>query len=190
MSRPKFFISRSRFLKSRLFNWDLAVSYFWDLSSLFEIYWDILTLLRLFEVLQAQKSWQMEKSWSRNVKKLTNSQSRSRQTVKICQKIHVLTDFLISIQTFGTGRWCGDNIEISQSRSLRLIFWKCWDQDSQWRTRQDKLRPPGLPFWHDSWLRPKSNRIEKSSREKSTKFTGLSLQAALGRVYLQFALVG
>jgi hypothetical protein len=88
------------------------------LSRLFEIYRDISTLSRLFEVLQDQKSRQIEKSQSRNVIKLTNSRSRSRQTVKICQKYHVSSDF--SIETFGTGRWCRDKIEISQSRSRYL----------------------------------------------------------------------
>jgi hypothetical protein len=58
--------------------------------------------------------------------KLTNSWLRSRQTVKICQKCHVSTDFLILIKTFETGRWCRDKIEISPSR-LRLL------------NRQDKL---------------------------------------------------
>ncbi len=82
--------------------------YFQDLLRLFKIYRDISTLSRLFEVLQGKKSWQIEKSWSSNVIKLTNSWSRSRQTVKICQKFHVSTDFSISIETFGTGRWCRD----------------------------------------------------------------------------------
>ena len=94
---------------------------FKDLSRHFEIYWDISTLSRLFEVLQGKKSWQIEKSRSRNVIKLTNSRSRSRQTVEICQKFHVSTDFSISIETFGTGRWCRDKIEISWSRSRLLI---------------------------------------------------------------------
>ncbi len=93
---------------------------FWDLLILFDIYWEISTLSRLFEVLQDQKSWQIEKSCLRNVIKLTNSPSRSRQTVKICQKCHVSTNFSISIKTFGTGRWCRDKIEISQSRSRYL----------------------------------------------------------------------
>jgi hypothetical protein len=96
---------------------------FWDLSRLFKIYWDILTLSRLFEVLQDQKSRQIKKSWSRNVIKLTNSRSRSRQAVKICQKCHVSTDFSISIKTFGTVRWCWDKIEISQSWSRYLDRW-------------------------------------------------------------------
>ncbi len=130
------FFFRSRFLKLRLFNWDLAVSRFLsrlsrflrfveicqdfqDLLRLFEIYRDISTLSRLFEVLHHQKSSQIEKSWLRNRIKLTNSRSRSKQTVKICQKCHVLTYFLISIET---------------SRLSRLRFWKCqdfldcWDQ--------------------------------------------------------------
>jgi len=94
--------------------------YFQDLSRLFEIYRDISTLLRLFEVLQDQKSRQVEKSRSRNVIKLTNSLSRSRLTVEICQKCHISTDFSILIETFGTGRWRRDKIEIS--RSLRLTF--------------------------------------------------------------------
>ncbi len=98
---------------------------FQDLSRLFKIYRDSWTLLRLFEVLQAQKSWQIEKSWLRKVIKLTNSQSRLRQTVEVCQKYHVSTDFLISIETFGTGRWCRDKIKISRSR-LRLL--DCWDK--------------------------------------------------------------
>ena len=53
--------------------------------------------------------------------KLTNSWLRSRQTVKICLKFKISTDFLISIETFETGRWCRDKIEISPSR-LRLLI--------------------------------------------------------------------
>ena len=92
---------------------------------LFEIYRYISTLSRLFEVLQAHKSWQIEKSRSRNMIKLTNSRSRSRQTVEMSQKFHVSTDFSILIETFGTGRWCRDQIEISQSRSWRPTFCNC-----------------------------------------------------------------
>ncbi len=98
---------------------------FQDLLSLFEIYRDISILSRLFEVLLHQKSCQIEKSRSRIRIKLTNSWSRSRKTVEICQKFHV-------IETFETGRWCRDKIEIS--RSSRLTFWNCrdfldcWDQ--------------------------------------------------------------
>ncbi len=58
---------------------------FWDLLRLFKIYQNILILSRLFEVLHHQKSWQIEKSRSRNRIKLTNSWLRLRQTVKICQ---------------------------------------------------------------------------------------------------------
>jgi hypothetical protein len=163
------FFSRSRFLKSRLIFVEIFIEIvetnrdcwdFWDLSRLFEIYRDISTLSRLFEVLQDQKSWQIEKSWSRNVLKLTNSLSRSRQTVEICQKCHVSTDFSISIETFGTGRWCRDKIDIS--RSSRLTFWNCqdfldcqdWlfflcrDRESRSRPRRDKSRPPTLTFSH------------------------------------------
>ena len=93
---------------------------FQDLLRLFEIYRDISTLWRLFEVLQHQKSQQIEKSRSRNMIKLTNSRSRSRQTVKIYQKCHVSTDFSISIKTFETGRWCRDKIKTSQSSRLRF----------------------------------------------------------------------
>ncbi len=124
----------SRLIKTFEIYWD-----FWDLLRLlrfietFEIYWDFWDLSRLFKIsqhyrdiiktfsrLQAQKSWQIEKSPLRNVIKLTNSQSRSRQTVKICQKCHFLTDFSISIETFGTGKWCQDKIKISQSQSRLL----------------------------------------------------------------------
>jgi hypothetical protein len=69
--------------------------------------------------------------------KLTNSQSRSRKTAEICQKCHVSTDFSISIETFGTGKWCRNKIEISRSRSRQA----------------DKSRPPGLvQRLHDSLL--------------------------------------
>ncbi len=111
------------FVETVEINWDCRD--FQDLLRLFEIYWDVSTLSRLLEVLQGKKSRQIEKSRLRNVIKLTNSRSRSRQTVKICQKFHVSTDFSISIETFGTGRWCRDKIEIS--RSSRLTFWKCQD---------------------------------------------------------------
>jgi hypothetical protein len=90
------------------------------LLRLFKIYQDFSTLLWLFEVLLDQKSWQIEKFQSRNMIKLTNSWLRSRQTVKICQKCHVSTDFLILIKTFETGRWCRDKIKISPSQ-LRLL---------------------------------------------------------------------
>ncbi len=92
----------------------------WNFSRFIKIYQDFSTLLWLFEVLLDQKSWQIEKSQSRNIIKLTNSRLRLRQTVKICQKCHVSTDFLILIETFETGRWCRDKIEISPSQ-LRLL---------------------------------------------------------------------
>ena len=88
-----------------------------------ETFWDLLRYLDIietFDVLQAQKSQQIEISQLRNMIKLTNSWSRSRQTVKICQKYQVLTDFSISIETFGTGRWCWDKIEVSRSWSRLL----------------------------------------------------------------------
>ena len=81
-----------------------------------------MTLLRFFEVLQAQKSWQIKIYWSRNMIKLTNSWSRSRQTVRICQKCHVSTDFLISIKT----NW-DFSILIETSQSSKQAFWKCRD---------------------------------------------------------------
>ena len=93
---------------------------FQDLSRLFEIYRDISTLSRLFEVHQGKKSRQIEKSRSRNVIKLTNSRSRLRQTVEICQKCHLSTDFSVSIETFQTFRTCRDKTEISQSRTKYL----------------------------------------------------------------------
>jgi hypothetical protein len=153
-SRPRFFKSRLGYVKIfiktvKIFKicWD-----FWDLLRLFEIYWDISTLSRLFEVLHHQKSWQIEKSQSRNRIKLTNSWSRSRKTVEICPKCHVSTYFSISIDTFETERWCRDKIEISQFSRPR--FWKCrdfldcWDQsfsrESRSRPHRDKSRPPCL----------------------------------------------
>ena len=92
---------------------------FWDLSRFLifvEIFWDLSRYLTIIEAFWGT-------SGSKNMMKLTNSWSR--QTVEICQKCHVSTDFLISIETFETGRWCQDKIEISQSR-LRLL--NCWDK--------------------------------------------------------------
>ncbi len=138
------YIYRDRQDKSRLSRFLRFVKTFWDLSRLFEIYRDISTLSRLFEVLQDQKSRQIEKSQSRNVIKLTNSRSRSRQTVEICQKCHVSTDFSISIETFETGRWCRDKIETKILKVSRSTFFHCRDRESRSRPRRDKSRPPTL----------------------------------------------
>ena len=85
-SRSTFF-SRSRFLKLRLFNRDLAASRFLsrcrDKSRLFKIYRDISTLSRLFEVLQDQKSRQIYKSRSRNVIKLIEIETNCLDLPKI-----------------------------------------------------------------------------------------------------------
>ncbi len=137
-----FFFSRLRFLKSRFFGRDLSSSRYIfveifieivktnrdcrDLSRLsrfIEIYREFsrfLDIIETFSRLQAQKSRQIEKSRSRNVITLTKSRSRSRQTVEICQKCHVSTDFLVSIETFRTFRTCRDKIKISRSRSRFL----------------------------------------------------------------------
>ncbi len=63
------------------------------MSRLFEIYWDILALLRLFEELKVQKSWQIKNSWLQKMVKSTNSRSRPRQTVKTYQIISGLGRF-------------------------------------------------------------------------------------------------
>ena len=91
-----------------------------DLSRIFEISRHNRDFFKTFSRLQAQKSRQIEKSRSRTVITLTNSRSRSRQTVEICQKCHASTDFSVSIETFRTFRTCRDKIEIS--RSSRLTF--------------------------------------------------------------------
>ncbi len=95
-----------------------------DFSRFIEISGHYRDFLRYFRIKNLDK---IKKSWSRNVIKLTNSWSRLRQTVKICQKCHFSTDFSISIDTFGTGRWCRDKIKIYQSQLSRLTFWKCQD---------------------------------------------------------------
>ncbi len=59
-------------------NWD-----FQECSRLFKINQEMVTLSRLFEGLQVQKSGQIEKSQSRKMLKSTISWSRSRQSVKI-----------------------------------------------------------------------------------------------------------
>ncbi len=150
--RDWLFFSRSRFLKSRLFSLDLDVSRFLSRSSrqieTVEIYRDFQDLSRIFTIsrhnwdffktfsrLQAQKSRQIEKSRSSNVITLTNSRSRSRQTVKIYQKCHVSTDFSVLIEafrTFWTFRTCRDKIKISQSWLSRLTFWNCQDFLDRW----------------------------------------------------------
>ncbi len=91
-----FLLSHSRFTKLRLLNWDFVMF----VVSIFIETQDCLRFIKisqhywaLFERLQVQKSWPIEKSWS-----------RLRQTVKIYQKCQVSTDFSISIETFGTGR--------------------------------------------------------------------------------------
>jgi hypothetical protein len=134
-SRSTFIFSRSRFLESRLFSRDLSSLRYLSRSlrqiETVEIYRDFRDLSRIFEIsqhnrdffktflkLQAQKSRQIEKSRLRNVITLTNS--RKRQTVEICQKCHVSTDFSVSIETFWTFRTCRDKIEISRSGSRYL----------------------------------------------------------------------
>ena len=122
MSRSTFFFSaeifkieifRSRFIFVKIFIKIIEIYWdFWDLSRLFEISWHNRNFFKTFSRLQAQKSWQIEKYRSRNVITLTNSRSRSRQTVEICQKCHVSTDFSILIEI---------------SRSSRLTFWNCRD---------------------------------------------------------------
>jgi hypothetical protein len=71
-----------------------------DFSRFIEIYQHYWNFLRYFRLKNLNKLIDRE-IW---LIKLTNSWSRSRQTVKICQTFQVLTDFLISIETFGTGR--------------------------------------------------------------------------------------
>jgi hypothetical protein len=106
-----------------------------------EIYQDFQDSSRIFKISRHNRDFsrlQAQKSWSRTVITLTNSRSRSRQTVKICQKCHVTTEFSVSIETFRTGRWCRDTISISMeiSRPSRLtLFW-----------RRDKSRPPRLQY--------------------------------------------
>ena len=133
-SRPTFILSRSRFLKSRFFGRDLSSSRYLsrssrqieivetnrDLSRIFEISRHNLDIIETFSRLQAQRSRQIEKSRSRTVIILTNSRSRSRQTVEICQKCHVSAGFSVSIETFRTFRTRRDKIEISRSRSRYL----------------------------------------------------------------------
>jgi hypothetical protein len=119
------FLSRSRFLKSRFFSRDLSSSRWLSRSSgqieaaeSFEISRDFSRLietsrhygdfLRYFRIKNLDKLRNLK---SRNVIKLTNSRSRSRPTVEFCQKCHVSTDFSISIEAFGTGRWRRDKIE-------------------------------------------------------------------------------
>ncbi len=148
-SRSTYFFSRSRFIFVEIFIEIVETNRdFQDFSRIFEISRHNRHFFKTFSRLQAQKSRQIEKSRSRNVISLTNSRSRSRQTVEICQKCHVSTDFLVSIETFRTFRTCRDKIEIS--RSSRLTFCNCRDfldrrdRESRSRPRRDKSRPPTL----------------------------------------------
>ncbi len=134
-------------------------------NRLFKMYQDTSTLLRLFEVLQDQKSQQIEKSRSRNGIKLTNSWSRLRQTVEVCQKCHVMIsqswsrllgleggvetksrflnldrDILIIETNF---------LKVSRfSRLSRSALCQCRDRESRSRHNRDKLRTPGLEKLH------------------------------------------
>ncbi len=152
-SRSTFFFSVEIFW-SRFFGQDLSSSRylsrlsrkietveiyldFWDLSRIFQISRHNRDFFKTFSRLQAQKSRQIEKFWSRNVITLTNSWSRSRQTVEIWQKCHVSTDFSVSIET--------NFLKLSRfSWQSRLTFFWCRDWESQSRPRWDKSRPPGL----------------------------------------------
>ncbi len=137
VSRPKFFISWWRFLKSRLFKLrlchvDICIEItlinrdnqdFLRQSRLLRFCQELLRYLNIIKTfwgIQVQKSRQIEKSSSGKLIKSTHFWSRSRQTIKIYQKFHVSMDFLISIETFGTGRWCLNKIKTSRSgmRSL------------------------------------------------------------------------
>ncbi len=167
-SRSTFFFSRSRFFGrdlsslrylSRSSRQIETFEIYQDLSRIFEISRHNRDFFKTFSRLQAQKSQQIEKSWSRTVITLTISRSRSRKTVEICQKCHVLTDFSVSIKTFRT---CRDKIEISRSRSRYLdsrdlVFetveiFSTVETDffsvSRSRSRRDKSRLPTLQKCH------------------------------------------
>ena len=108
--RHNLFSSWSRFLKLRLWikillRWDFYPDC-WECQDksrqieIFKIYWDISALSRLFEGLQAQKSQQIERTWSRKMIKSTNSWSRLRQTARNLAKISGLDRFLDLDQDF------------------------------------------------------------------------------------------
>ncbi len=128
-SRLTFFFSVEIYLRRDIYQDCRDKSRLLRFIETFKIYQEFSRFLDIIETflrLQAQKSWQIEKSRSRNVITLTNSRSRSRQTVEICQKCHVSKDFSVLIKTFWTFwtfRTCRGKIEIS--RSLRLTFWNC-----------------------------------------------------------------
>jgi hypothetical protein len=69
------------------------------------------------------KWWKVLTDWEISTRKYKNpctSQSRSRQTVEKRQNFQISTNFSISIETFWSGSWSRDEIEISQSRSRYL----------------------------------------------------------------------
>jgi len=105
---------------------------------------DLSRNLNIVEAFWVWKWWKVSTDWEISTWKYKNprtSQSRSRQTVKKRQNFQISTNFLISIETFWSGRWCRDEIEKSWSRSRfsrlsRLTLWR----------RRDKSRPPRLIF--------------------------------------------
>ncbi len=86
-----------------------------------EICQDASRLSRFVETFWVWKWWKVVTDWEISTKKYKNpSTSQSRQTVKKCQNFQILTNFLISIETFWSGHWCRDRIEKSRSR-LRYL---------------------------------------------------------------------
>jgi hypothetical protein len=147
MSRSTFFLSRSRFLKSRFSVETLSRRDFCRdcqdvsrLSRFVETHGDFRDLSRRcrdlsrpcrdlsrnFDIVEAfwvWKWWKVSTDWEISTRKYKNpctSWSRSRQTVEKRQNFQISTKFSISIEIFWSGRWCRDEIEISRSRSRYL----------------------------------------------------------------------
>ncbi len=98
-------------------NWDFCQ----DLS---RRSWDLSRNLDIVEAFWVWKWWKVSTDWEISTRKYKNprtSRSRSRQTVEKRQNFQISTNFSISIETFWSGRWYRDKIEISRSRSRYLV---------------------------------------------------------------------
>ncbi len=109
--------------------------------SKFSICWDKLRFVKKSQLYQDFLSLKMTKSLDvlRNLAKIPLLLDPDWDKLSRNVKFPAL---LISIETFGSGHWCRDEIEKSWSRLrlLRQFVWWCQDWDSQ-------LRPQAWAFW-------------------------------------------
>ncbi len=119
---------------------------------LFKIYKDLSTLSWLFEVLLDQQSWQIEKSQSRNMIKLTTKNVMCQQISWSRLRLLRLEGGVETKSRFLHLDWDFSFIKTSFlklsrfSQLLRPTLCQYQEWESWLRHDQDKLRPQGLSF--------------------------------------------